>query len=269
MSTSVIKKSVAYPFFDGLNWTFSQSSRPIVRPDNSALVVGDRWMSPFSDFYHDGNTWLPKQRTGSGPKTIKPSDLANSVAGGITTGITTLIARSSSWAASGTTGVVCSYINAFTSGEAAPFGRLSTLDFTRPTYIHAKIRWRRNGVFRLYWGNGGGVTSAADLSTPGFGFKIDNSFNMFLQIYTNGALTTSPSLGRLTPSSDELFFSFLLAWDGSSKLCAYINDVFVGSHTAALSGISVNRFTISGEADGGIYTLGQQFSINYLEVEGG
>jgi hypothetical protein len=259
---------VSYPYYDGANWTFNSATRPTVRPDNSALAAGDRWISPAADYYHDGNTWLSKKRPSKGTRVVRTSDWSVAVTGGVASSVLNADARRLSWAASGASGTGAVHINGSINGQSVPFGGVvggvgGIFDFSKPIYAYLRFKFRNNGVFRFHIGTDGSV---GEPTTRSIGIKVDNTYQAYLQAHNGTSLTTSAALFTLV--SD--FHDLLLAWDGASKLCAYYNGAFAGSLSASISSTTINtasRVVFSGVADGGTYALGQNLDLHYLEIE--
>jgi hypothetical protein len=252
---------------------FTQSSLPSTRPDGSPLIKGDRWFNPNTGslLWHTGNSWNPSPSFAYSPRPIALSTGTSSVTGSVSfSQLNALIARFSY--ADAATGNGRLFLQAWgATKNYTPFGEDTAFPFGSILRMQVTFAWRNTGIVRAYW-SASPITAGSDLTTRGFGMKINASTgDIYAQHHSGSALTTSSSLATvLTPGADELD-TYEIIYDGTNanaNVYIYRNGTYLGSVSAPRTPEAfLPIITLSVEADGTAIGQLQYFDFHYLELQ--
>jgi len=246
-------------------FTYAQTTKP------GSPSSGETWFNPDTGLIlvSDGNTWLPGFEYS--PRTIDLDGGTAQVSGSVSNSTVNGLVSRFSYAdtATGNGKLIC---NSAGVRNYMPFGD-TLLAVGSILRLQIVFYWRNTGIIRCYF-SANSPAANSDLTTRGFGFKINaTTGEIFAQHHDGSTLTTSSALATvLTPGTDEFDFYEVILDNtnagGNDTVHLYRNFSYLGSvsGTAITQGL-LPLVTLAIEADGTSIGQSQLFDLHYLQLQ--
>lgn len=246
--------------------TIYSNSAPSTRLDGTALQNYDIWYdtTDYNSIYRwdsNASTWLPLINPSTGQKTFSLTLASATVTGSCTAVNSSNYKRLTIAKGASGTGIIT--FGNISSGGPSVSGRSTLLDFGRRICHVNRMRLTIYSGTTYRWYQTLTDVGAVELNQKGYGFKIDPSGNIYLQIHDGTTLFTSSSLGVLELNNVFYAPEIIINWDGVSKVSLWIvhpwyNTLsYLGSLSSYLTGSSTNGLLtlslVAASVDNGVF----------------